>query len=129
MSYYDGCAFAKPKDKKKKPLYNGYKGKPERICMFTGAPYAERHEIFGGANRQNSIKYQLQVDLCPEIHNRVTNPKTDKDLELVAQLREMGQMKFEARCMANGDSPYNARVTFKEIFGKNYLPLLGIRGE
>jgi len=52
MGYYETCAVPKPKNNKKKKLYNGYKDKPIRFCAETGAPYAERHEIFGGANRQ-----------------------------------------------------------------------------
>lgn len=44
-SYYENCAFPKPKSKKKKLLHNGYKDKHERICWYTGRPGAERHEI------------------------------------------------------------------------------------
>ena len=70
IDYYKTCAVAKPVDKKKKKLMNGYKDKPNRICVECGTGYAERHEIFGGANRQHSIEDKLQIDLCKECHDR-----------------------------------------------------------
>ena len=36
MSYYDNCAFPKPKTPKKKKECNGYKNKAERTCAYTG---------------------------------------------------------------------------------------------
>lgn len=51
-SYYENCAFPKPKSKKKKLLHNGYKDKHERICWYTGRSGAERHEIWGGPDRK-----------------------------------------------------------------------------
>lgn len=128
MGYYETCAVPKPKDKKKKKLFNGYKDKPFRVCAETGKPNAERHEIFGGANRQKSIKYGLQIDLSPEIHERVTNPRTDEDLALVQRLKEEGQMKFEALMIGEGMTEVQARKTFMFEFGKNYLPMLGREG-
>ena len=119
--YYKTCAVPKPKDKPKKKLTNGYKDKPNRYCIFTGEPYAERHEIFGGPNRQNSMKYGLQVDLCHEIHERVTNPRTEKDLKLVQKLKVYGQKKFERERRAEGYTKEQARQYFMEVFGKNYL--------
>ena len=62
--YYKGCAIPKPQDKKKKKAVNGWKDKPNRYCIVCGAGYAERHEIFGGSNRQYSIDDGLQIDLC-----------------------------------------------------------------
>ena len=53
-TYYATCAFPKPVTKKKKPACNGYKDKQNRICAYTGERGAERHELFGGANRQTS---------------------------------------------------------------------------
>lgn len=126
--YYKTCAVPKPQDKKKKKLCNGYKDKPMRFCAETGAPYAERHEIFGGANRQKSIKYGLQIDLSPAIHERVTNPKTDEDLALIQQYKEQGQMKFEALMRGEGMTAVQARKMFMFEFGKNYLPMIGKEG-
>ncbi|QIB68590.1 hypothetical protein Ami103574_04310 [Aminipila butyrica] len=126
--YYSRCAFPKPVNKKKKKLYNGYKDKPNRVCAFKGTPYAERHEIFGGPNRQKSIQYGLQVDLSHEVHERVTNPRTDKDLDLVRQLKEYGQKMFEDIIREQGGTDVEARKSFMHEFGKNYLEPLGREG-
>ena len=128
MSYYENCAVPKPKDKKKKKLANGWKDKPERVCRYTGRSYAERHEIFGGSNRQKSIEYGLQVDLCPEIHERITNPRTEEDLRMVQELKEEGQMKYEALMKGKGFDDVGARKMFMMEFGKNYLPMIGREG-
>jgi len=128
MCYYESCAVPKPKKKKNKLLCNGWKDKPMRFCAETGAPYAERHEIFGGANRQKSIKYGLQVNLSHDVHERVTNPRTEEDLALVQQYKEMGQMKFEALMRGEGLTAVQARKMFMFEFGKNYLPVIGEEG-
>lgn len=127
--YYKKCAVPKPQDTKKKKLCNGYKDKPNRVCMVTGTPYAERHEIFGGSNRQKSIMYGLQVDLSHEEHERVTNPRTEEDIAFVQALKEMGQKQFEDMLIENeGMTPLEARRTFIFEFGRNYREMLGIGG-
>lgn len=126
--YYATCAFPKPQTKKKKKLTNGWKDKPNRMCAYTGISHAERHEIFGGANRQKSIKYGLQVDLSHEIHERVTNPRTAEDLQLVQELKEKGQQMFEDMCIDNGYTEVEARKEFMYEFGRNYLEPLGVDG-
>lgn len=68
--YYQRCPCPKPAPKKKKRRkQNGWKDKPRRYCVYTGQPYAERHELFyGNPDRQKSIDHGFQVDLCPPIH-------------------------------------------------------------
>lgn len=119
--YYESCAFPKPKTKKKKLLENGYKNKQDRICEITGMPGAERHEIFGGSNRQLSIEYGLQVDLSPEQHRRIHEPKTDADLAFRESLKMRGQKKFEKERIEEGMSYEMAREFFIQLFGRNYL--------
>lgn len=127
--FYKNCAVPKPQDKKKTKLFNGYKDKKNRVCMVRGTAYAERHEIFGGSNRQKSIKYGLQVDLSHEEHERVTNPRTPEDLAFVQELKEYGQKKFEDMMIENeGMTPLEARRTFMFEFGKNYRDMLGVGG-
>lgn len=128
MGYYETCAIPKPQDKKKKKLCNGYKDKPFRVCAETGKANAERHEIFGGSNRQKSIKYGLQIDLSPEIHERVTNPRSDEDLLLIRRYKEQGQMKFETLMRSEGMTAVQARKMFMFEFGRNYLPMIGEEG-
>lgn len=128
MMDYSICAFPKPGNTKKKKLQNGWKDKPNRVCAFTGQHYAERHEIFGGANRQKSIEYGLQMDLSHEIHERVTNPRTEEDMKLVQELKESGQKKYESMMMENGYTEVEARKSFMFEFGRNYLDPLGKEG-
>ncbi len=40
-------------------------------ARYTGRPGAERHEIWGGPDRQKSIEMGFQVDLCSELHARL----------------------------------------------------------
>lgn len=67
-----------------------------------------RHEIyFGTANRKNSKKHGLWVNLCPYCHylvhrNRVTD----------LWLKEIGQRKYELT---------HTRDDFVKLFGRNYL--------
>lgn len=97
MSYYSECAFPKPKTHKKKKECNGYKNKPERTCAYTGTGNAERHELFGGPNRQVSIREGLQIDLSPEKHRELQDNITDwaqaenKRLKAEAQARWMNE--------------------------------------
>ena len=95
MSYYDECAFPKPKTPKKRKEYNGYKNKANRTCAYTGTRHAERHELFGGPNRKVSIREGLQIDLSPEKHRELQDDITDwapaenKRLKAEAQTRWM----------------------------------------
>jgi hypothetical protein len=81
----------------------------EDYCMYCGTSYAQTHEIFGGPNRQLSIKYKLQVRLCNTCHRNITD---NVWLDRVNKLKRMGQAKFEARY---------SREEFIRIFKKNYL--------
>ena len=67
-NYYDSCPIPKPRSAKKKRACNGYKDKKNRYCYYCGTPYAERHEVYGGSNRQKSILNKWQVDLCHSCH-------------------------------------------------------------
>ena len=102
--YYSTCAFPKPRDKKKKPLYNGWKDKPNRYCVFCNTPYAERHEVYGGANRQTSIIEGFQVDLCPECHREITENITDRAQKRNMALKKFFQKKWEKRIQGNKEN-------------------------
>lgn len=73
-------------------------------------PYSERHEIFFGKNRQLSIKYGLQIDLCYEHHQGDNGPHHNRTVDL--QYKREAQAKFEQM---------NSREEFVRIFGRNYL--------
>ncbi|MHC1722770.1 MAG: hypothetical protein AB9836_06145 [Aminipila sp.] len=126
---YSKCAIPKPGKPKKEKLYNGYKDKANRTCAVTGTNYAERHEIFGASNRQNSIRHGLQVDLSREEHERVTNPRNSNDDNRVEELKIKGQEQYEQNLIENeGYTDVQARKLFMHEFGRNYLDILGKEG-
>ena len=119
--YYKGCAIPKPQDKKKKKAVNGWKDKPNRYCIVCGAGYAERHEIFGGSNRQYSIDDGLQIDLCME-HHRWWHESTDEEaMEWRKQWRRKAQRCYEKRLIDAGAKPVQARKIFMKRYGVNLL--------
>lgn len=84
------AAFPKQKKKKHKILKNP-KPTAEDRCIYCGTVYASLHEVFEGKNRQNSIKYHLQVRLCITCHKDVQeHPLCGRDLEL----KKEHQQKF-----------------------------------
>lgn len=119
--YYDTCAFPKPKSKKKKLLYNGYKGKAERHCYICGTPYAERHEVFCGSNRQNSIRYGYQVDVCPAHHKELQDNITDFAQEENWRLKEGFEWDFIISLEQDGLSREEALTAWMAEFGRNYI--------
>ena len=102
----------KPKHKRKKAKNNPLPT-AEDYCEVCGKPYAALHEIFGGKNRQLSIKYGLQVRLCYEHHNKPGGMNPHHNKAINDRLKREGQRKFE--------SLYGSREDFIRIFGKNYL--------
>lgn len=117
------AAVPKPTGKKKKKkLYNGYKDKGDRVCFYCGSPFAERHEVYRGSNRQNSIRYGFQVDLCPSCHDGITNLRSDEDIARDQYWKKRCQREFEAEMIReHGLSKEGARELFMEIIGRNYL--------
>lgn len=120
--YYRSCAYPKPKQSKPKKKQNGYKDKPNRICWYTGRPGAERHEIFGGPNRQTSIEHGFQVDVCPEIHARL---HANADNWARTENLKWGmyyQYVYEQRLVQLGLDSEEARQCWMAMIGRNYLP-------
>ena len=119
--YYRNCPFPKPKTTKKKLLSNGWKDKQKRRCWYTDRPGAERHEIFGGPNRQKSIELGFQVDVCPEIHARL-HANCDEWARIEnRKWRMYYQTKYEEEMIAEGASDEEARSAWKMLIGRNYL--------
>ena len=122
MGYYETCAIPKPKTKKKKLLYNGYKEKGERYCAYCGAPYAERHEIFPGTgNRQISIREKFQIDVCPSHHKELQDNITDWAQSENRKLKKACQYKWENKLIDAGTEPKSAREAWMMLIGRNYL--------
>ena len=75
------------------------------ICQCCGR-YSERldpHEIYGGSNRQRSIKYGFVRNICRECH---------ENEELILKLRKKVQKEWEQE---------NSREDFIKLIGKSYL--------
>lgn len=121
MNYYRDCAFPKPQDKKKKKKMNGYKDKANRICAYTGRPYAERHEIFCGRNRQISIDEGFQIDVCPEIHKELQENITEWAQAENLRLRQKCQSEYEGALIDTGIAPDEAREDWIRLIGRSYL--------
>jgi len=100
----------KPKIKKHRAR-NNPRPTADRICKVCGRPYAERHEVFfGTGQRQLSIKYKLQIDLCAEHHRGPNGPHFNREVDL--KYKREFQMKFEQEY---------SREEFIRLFGRNYL--------
>lgn len=105
----------------KKLLYNGWKGKPDRVCLYCGKPYAERHEVFGGANRQISIREGFQIDLCREHHEAL-----HRNTEEWAQKENLTWRRFYEKKWLEGQIEAGATLQeavrgWMSMIGKNYL--------
>lgn len=116
-----GLMFPKPQDRKKKKKVNGYKHKGERYCAYCGTPYAERHEIFGGPNRQNSIDHEFQIDVCGAHHRELQENCSPWAQEENMRLRRGCQERFEAQLQEEGWSPAQARREWMMLIGRNYM--------
>lgn len=120
MSYYDTCAIPKPVTKKKKKKCNGYKDKPNRYCAYTGQAYAERHEVFGGPNRQISIDLGFQVDVSPEVHRELQDNITEWAQRENKRLRQKFQSQYEQQLIDDGMSEDQARYAWIQLIGRSY---------
>lgn len=106
---------------KKKKKANGYKDKASRICAYTGKPYAERHEIFCGRNRQISIDYGFQIDVCHEIHEELQANITEWAQAENLRLRQKCQTEYEDKLIDAGITPEKAREMWLKLMGRSYL--------
>lgn len=77
-------------------------------CILCGKKKNDLHEIFGGRNRLNSIKYNLVLPLCRECHSLNQNNPFFNDY-----WHRQGQEYFECNIGTRDD--------FIKIFRKNYL--------
>lgn len=85
-----------------------------RIC------YTEMHHIFPGANRRLSEEDGLVVNLCHACHNEPPNG-AHFNRETMLYLKRQGQTMYEEQRIAEGMTPEEARQSFMQRYGKNYL--------
>lgn len=77
-------------------------------CILCGKKKNDLHEIFGGRNRLNSIKFNLVIPLCRECHSlNQNNPFFNE------HWHKIGQEYFECNI--------GSRDEFIRVFRRNYL--------
>lgn len=59
-------------------------------CYMCPNPKSDLHELIGGSNRLNSIRYGLVIPLCRTCHRIATD-----DPKVVLQNKKLGQETFE----------------------------------
>lgn len=119
--YYATCPFPKPTKRTKKRLYNGYKDKPNRICRYCGKNGAERHEIFGGSNRQTSIREGFQVDVCADHHRELQDNITEWAQAENRRLRRYFEVTYIKERVEEGMTARQALTCWMALIGKNYV--------
>ena len=77
------------------------------VCILCGAKRDNLHEVFGGRNRANSMKYGIVIPLCLKHHAEI-----HKNKELQEIYHKIGQDRFNL---------HYSNLNFIEIFKKNYL--------
>ncbi len=82
-------------------------------CIICGRSPVNKHEVFGGRNRLNSIKYKLVIPLCTcEHHDQVNCRGIHFDKKLRDEWHKKGQALFQETY---------PDLDFQEIFKINYL--------
>ena len=77
------------------------------FCYFCGLPRQDLHELLGGRNRLNSMKYGYVLPLCRSHHNMLHN-----NVVLIEEWKRKSQEHFEES---------HSRDEWLEVFKKNYL--------
>ena len=120
-----GCDFKEYKERKPIKQRTSKQAKAERDrfslftsdlskCIICGKSPVNKHEIFYGSNRQNSIKYGLVIPLCTTEHHVSNVEGIHKDKELCREWQIKGQKAFMEHYNKTKDE-------FIKLFGKNYL--------
>ena len=108
--------------RKKKRKYNGYKNKADRICFYTGRPYADRHEVFPGtSNRQICIKLGMQLDIYREKHEEIQGNITPWAKEENAKWRACYQRVYMDFAEGEGLTEAEALRAWMGLIGRNYI--------
>lgn len=82
-------------------------------CIICGRSPVNKHEIFGGRNRLNSIKYKLVIPLCTcEHHDQVNCRGIHFDKKLRDEWHRKGQVLFQETY---------PDLDFMDIFKENFL--------
>ena len=77
------------------------------FCFICGLPKQDLHELLGGRNRLNSIKWGYVIPLCRSHHQMLHN-----NTRLIEEYKQKCQRHFEKT---------HTRQEWLDIFKKNYL--------
>lgn len=106
-------AYPKPSAPKKKKAQNNKRQTVPTICDHCGeTAYCQTNEIFRGKNRQISIQYGFQNNLCLGCHEKVTNLRGEYWILKDEEWKQQAQKKFEET---------HTRAEFMALIGRNYL--------
>ena len=90
-------------------------------CDVCGQSNAERHHVYGNANRKISEKLGAVVYLCPTHHRSQPEGIHGGNIELANKYKRKHQMIFELDLMREGISQEDARMKFICLIGKSFL--------
>jgi len=113
--------FPKPTTKKKAKKQNGWKDKAGRRCYYCGTLHAERHEVYGGPNRQISIDLGFQIDLCSSCHRAWHSQSDELWRERKQYWQRYFQEEYEKKLIDGGIRPDQARELWTKLIGKNFI--------
>jgi hypothetical protein len=117
-TYFNPCP--KVHVKKRSRHISNPKPTAEDYCEFDeggnacGAPFSELHEVWGGAYRNNSIRFHMQIRLCGAFAKNHHNylQQSGKAEEYRNKLYRRYQRRFERE---------NPGLVFTDYFPKDYL--------
>lgn len=92
-------------------------------CLFCGKPLeAEHHLLFGNGMRELAEQDDVKVPACNRCHNMGPLLERIHDNPMAEKLSKMcGQLAFEKKMVAEGQSEDEARETFRRRYGRSYL--------
>lgn len=88
--------------------------------IIDGTPCAQRHHIFGGANRKLSDEDGLWVPVTSEHHTGKMSVHMNKEISVLMHI--IGQLAYEKHLIATtGVTEDMAREEFRKRYKKSYL--------
>lgn len=92
-------------------------------CLFCGKPLeAEHHLLFGNGMREFADQDDVKVPICNRCHNMGPLLERIHENPMAEKLSKMcGQLAFEKKMVAEGQTEDEARETFRRRYGRSYL--------
>ena len=95
----------------------------DRYCVICGHPVeAEHHLLFGTGMRELAEEDGIKIPVCNSCHLMYPVRQRIHDNSMAESLSKIaGQLAWEKRCVANGESEAAARELFRKRYGISYL--------